>query len=87
MSNKNISTIPTFTNHDEEAKFWETHNVSDFKDELKPIEVRFAKKLSEGITIRFDQPTLSKLRKLAHTKGLGPTTLARMWILEHLQHA
>lgn len=40
----------------------------------------FVKNLSEGITIRFDRPTLAKLRELAHKKGTGPTTLARMWI-------
>ncbi len=82
--NNTITTIPNFTNHEEEAKFWETHTIADLANELKPVEVHFAKNLSEGITIRFDQITLNKLRVIAHTKGLGPTTLARMWILEHL---
>lgn len=76
--------IPQFDDHEEEAKFWETHNVSDFIGELTQVKARFAKNLSQGITIRFDEPTLSKLRKIASGKGLGPTTLARMWILEHL---
>ncbi len=82
--NKITSKIPKFANREEEAKFWETHSIADFTDELKPVKVHFAKKLSEGITIRFDQQTLSKIRKIAHDKGIGPTTLARMWILEHL---
>lgn len=85
--NKITSKIPTFTSREEEAKFWETHSVSEFSEELKSVKVHFAKNLSEGITIRFDQPALNKLREIAHHKGLGPTTLARMWILEHLQHA
>ncbi len=85
--NKKTSKIPTFANRDEEAKFWETHSIADFKDELKPVKARFAKNLSEGITIRFDKDTLNKIRDIANRKGLGPTTLARMWILEHLQHA
>ena len=87
MKTKQISKIPDFKNRADEAKFWETHSVADYLDEFKPIKANFAKNLSEGITIRFDQPTLTKLRKLAHNKGLGPTTLARMWILEHLQQA
>lgn len=86
-NNKKTSKIPTFTNREEEAKFWETHTIKEFSDELRPVNVHFAKKLSEGITIRFNQSTLSKLRKIAEDKGLGPTTLARMWILEHLQDA
>jgi predicted DNA binding CopG/RHH family protein len=81
---KKISRIPEFKNREEEAKFWETHSFSEFADELKPVKVHFAKNLSEGITIRFDQSTLNKIRELAHKKGLGPTTLARMWIMDHL---
>lgn len=59
--------------------------MADFQDEFKPVKAKFAKNLSEGITIRFDQPTLNQLRKIAHEKGLGPTTLARMWILEQIK--
>ena len=82
---KRISKIPNFKNKEEEAKFWETHSVSDFLDELKPVKAKFAKKLSEGITIRFDENDLTKLREIAHEKGVGPTTLARMWILKNLK--
>ena len=87
MKSKITSRIPEFKTLEEEAKFWETHSFSEFTDELKPVKVKFAKNLSEGITIRFDEVTLNKIRGLAHKKGIGPTTLARMWILEHLQQA
>lgn len=83
-NHKQKSRIPEFKNYEDEAKWWETHDLADYQDEFKIVQVKFAKNLSEGITIRFDQITLNKLRKLAHDKGLGPTTLARMWILEHL---
>jgi predicted DNA binding CopG/RHH family protein len=77
--------IPEFKSRREEAEFWDTHDLADYWDEFKPVKVRFAKNLSEGITIRFDPETLAKLREQARKKGMGPTTLARMWILEHLQ--
>lgn len=77
--------IPQFKNKEEEAKFWESHSVSDFLDEFKPMQARFAKNLSAGLHIRLNSETLSKLREKAHTKGLGPTTLVRMWILEQLE--
>ena len=77
--------IPEFKSREEEAKFWDTHDLTDYWDEFKPVKVRFAKNLSEGITIRFDPQTLAKLREQARKKGMGPTTLARMWILERLQ--
>lgn len=80
------SHIPRFTNHEEEATFWDTHDVSDYWDELKPVKLRVSKNLSKGITIRLDEETLEILRQQAHRKGIGPTTLARMWILERLQN-
>ena len=76
--------IPVFGSRQDEAEFWDSHDITDYLDELRPIKVRFAKNLSEGITIRFDPETLDRLRQEAKKKGIGPTTLARMWILERL---
>lgn len=81
------SRIPQFSSYEEEAEFWDTHDTTDFEDEFKPVRVRFAKNLSEGITIRLDRDTLDQLRSRAREKGIGPTTLARMWILERLRSA
>jgi len=77
--------VPDFSSREEEAKFWDTHDISDYWDGMRPVRVRFAKQLSEGITIRLDPQTLAELRFLANERGIGPTTLARMWILEHLR--
>ena len=78
------SRIPDFATREEEAAFWDSHDITDYEDELKPVKVRFADKLSEGITVRLDPDTLEELRTRARRMGIGPTTLARMWILEHL---
>ncbi len=77
--------IPEFKSREEEAEFWDIHDFSEFWDEFKPVEVRFAKNLSEGITIRLDPKSLGEVRKEAAQKGIGPTTLIRMWVMEHLQ--
>src|SRR5579862_3645321 len=76
--------IPDFASREEMAKFWDTHDASDYWDELKPVRVRVAKNLSEPLTIRLDPETLAELRLQAQEKGIGPTTLARMWVLERL---
>ncbi len=75
--------IPNFKNHEEEAAWFETH-MAEVWDEAKPVKVRFAKNLSAGLNIRLDPQSLEQLRTVAHEKGVGPTTLARMWIKEHL---
>jgi predicted DNA binding CopG/RHH family protein len=79
------SRIPEFKSIEEEAEFWDTHSFADYWDEFKPVKVRFAKKLSDIITIRLDTKTLDELRERADEQGIGATTLARMWILRQLQ--
>ena len=79
--------IPEFKSRQEEAEFWDNHDLSDYWDEFKPVRVRFAKNLSEGITIRLDPKTLGQVREEAGRLGLGPTQLIRMWVLERLHGA
>jgi predicted DNA binding CopG/RHH family protein len=76
--------IPEFQSYPEEAEFWDTHDTADYSELFKPVEVRFEQNLSEGITVRFDTETLQKLRSEAKKKGIGPTTLLRMWAMERL---
>ena len=76
-------TIATFKDRDKEARFWEKNYIATRKAG-KPVDVRFAKNLSETINIRLDSPTLHDVRGKAKEKGLGPTQLIRMWIMERL---
>jgi predicted DNA binding CopG/RHH family protein len=77
--------IPEFPSRQQEAEFWDTHDTTDFEAAFKPVRARFARNLSEGVTIRFDKETLDELRARARAKGIGPSTLARMWVLEKLR--
>ena len=36
---------------------------------------------------RFDPETATRLREIAREQGVGPTTLIRIWVLEHLRQA
>ncbi|MBI2940781.1 MAG: hypothetical protein HYY04_10125 [Chloroflexi bacterium] len=78
--------IPEFKSREEEADWFDTHDMADYQDEFKTVRARFARNLSEGLNIRLDRGTLARLRELAHERGIGPTTLVRMWIREHLLH-
>ncbi|HLJ35064.1 MAG TPA: CopG family antitoxin [Ktedonobacteraceae bacterium] len=78
--------IPTFKTIEEEAAFWDTHSSEEFADELTTVEdVRFVKAhAKKALTVRFDEDTFEELTREAREKGIGPSTLARMVILEHL---
>jgi hypothetical protein len=34
--------MPDFKSVEEEAEFWDTHNITDFLDEMRPVRVRFS---------------------------------------------
>ncbi len=70
-----------FKDREKEAKFWEENYEEAFR-KGKPVTVKFAKNLSETVNIRLDPTTLTTVRKEARAKGLGPTQLIRMWIIE-----
>ncbi len=75
--------IETFKDRDKEAAFWE-ENFDTAAKIGKPIKVHFAKNLSETINIRLDTNSLHTIRIQALERGLGPTQLIRMWVMEKI---
>ena len=54
-------------------------------DSDKVVQVELKKPLDKVIPVRLPSETWELLRKEARELGIGPTTLARMWILERLR--
>jgi CopG antitoxin of type II toxin-antitoxin system len=80
-----IRRIPDFASKEEEAAWWDTHSITDFLDELEPVEVRFAKNLSDPIAVRLDPSDRAELKRQAKELGIGPSTLIRIWVRERLK--
>ena len=80
------SRIPTFKTIEEAAEFWDTHDSAEFEDEFEDVtNVRFVvARPKKAITVRLPEDSLATLTSQAHEKGIGRSTLVRMWILEHL---
>jgi predicted DNA binding CopG/RHH family protein len=57
--------------------------VKDFLP--KPGGLVFRKE--QVLTLRLDEPTLDELKQVANSKGLGMSTLVRMWVKERLAHS
>ena len=77
--------IPSFTNVEEEAAFWDTHYFTDFAAESTPVQVTVGQELAERLTLRLDQADRQALLRRARAMGVGPSTLARMWLKERLR--
>lgn len=78
-----IKPIPPFKTLEEEAEFWDTHSAVDEINEGTTVGFHQANKTGT-LTIRFEPKKLQVLREKADKMGVGPTTLARMWITEKL---
>ena len=87
MKKKIKSRIPKFKSLDEEAKFWDTHSITDFEDETEDVEIilEVEKPRDETLVLRVQKNLKEKLKKEARKKGLNASTLARMWLMEKLQ--
>jgi hypothetical protein len=86
MTNKRIKDpIPENASREEVARFWDTHDIADYWDELEPVKVKVAKNLKHIFSVRFEGKTLSDLDTVAEKKGLGTGALIRMWIKERLE--
>ena len=83
------SRIPVFKTIEEEAEFWDTHDLTELEDELEDVtgQIRFI--VTRGgpkkrLTIRLDVDTLAQLEALARSLDLRPATLARLWLHQRL---
>jgi hypothetical protein len=77
--------IPEFKNIEEEAEFWDTHSVLDFPDEFEYVGFEEPRAKKEApISVRLDRTDRNRLKAEAEKMGIGPSTLARIWIKERL---
>jgi predicted DNA binding CopG/RHH family protein len=78
--------LPAFKDEAEAAAFWDTHSPLDYPEQFQEVQVTFSRPLvKRGLTIKLTEDSIERLRRLASEKGIGPSTLARMWILERLR--
>lgn len=87
MKLKRESKIPKFKTYEEEAHFWDTHDITDFENETENVEIVFElnKPRGETIVLRVQKQVKDNLDKFARGLGLNLSTLARMWLMEKLQ--
>jgi hypothetical protein len=78
---------PAFGSLEEEAAFWDTHDFTDSLDKRRPASARYVPNpnLSAGMTVRLDPADREALGCIAAERGIGPSTLVRMWIKERLR--
>ncbi|HEV2127333.1 MAG TPA: CopG family antitoxin [Thermomicrobiales bacterium] len=76
--------IPSFTSVEEEAGFWDTHDFTDFEEELESFELVVEPDLSSSLTLVLATNDREELDRRAEEFGVAPSTLVPIWVKERL---
>ena len=78
--------IPDFRSEAEEREFWDSHDVTELvaSDQWEKSGAR-GRAQTTTFAIRLNEADVEKIRALAHARGIGPTQLARMWLLDRIR--
>jgi hypothetical protein len=78
--------IPSTDSVEEFARFWDTHDATDFEDEVEEVtEPVFVRKPGTVVTFRLEPKEAEAMEKIAKAKGVEEATLLREWVLEKIQ--
>ena len=76
--------IPQTDSIQELAQFWDTHDLTDFEDELEEVtEPVFERKAMVKIPLQPEE--MEAVREIAESRGVACADLIRQWVLERIQ--
>jgi hypothetical protein len=75
--------LPRTDSIEEMAKFWDSHDLTDFDDELEEVpEPMFEREAT--FTVHLDRDKADAVRQLAESKGFPATKLIQLWVDEKI---
>jgi predicted DNA binding CopG/RHH family protein len=87
--NKRLKTIPEFKSEEQERKFWETHDSTEYLDWNKAERVRLPnlKPSSTAISLRLPNGLLERIKIAANKRDVPYQSLIKTWLAEKLDIA
>lgn len=76
--------IPQFASYEEEAQFWDTHEVSDYFDDFQVAPASLGRSIGHEIGVPISSEQMRVLSERARAEGTNEIELARRWIVERL---
>jgi len=80
----NRTKVPQTDSIQELAHFWDTHDLTDFEDELEVVDEPIFEPRSE-LSIPLKSKELKALNALAKLHDTSPANLIRQWVLERIE--
>jgi len=82
----NMTKIPQIDSIHELARFWDTHDLTEFEDDLEEIEKPVFDRGEQGMMrIRLLPEQMAALKRIADSKGVDQADLIKEWVSEKLQ--
>ncbi|MEM9542019.1 MAG: CopG family antitoxin [Cyanobacteria bacterium P01_E01_bin.42] len=82
----NTPKIPLTDSVEELAEFWDTHDLTDFEDQLEEVtEPIFEQKRKITLQLDLYPQQIQKIQEIAKDRGLDNITLIQEWIDEKIQ--
>jgi predicted DNA binding CopG/RHH family protein len=84
--NKQLKTIPQFSNEEEEHAFWESHDSTDYLDWSKAQSVVLPnlKPTTKTISLRLPQHLLDSIKAAANSRDVPYQSLIKIWLQEKI---
>ncbi len=76
--------IPEFSSIEEVAEFWDTHDITDYLHELKPVELRLSPGSKHSFVVSLEPHAFHALGREAERQGRSFIELAEQWLLDRL---
>jgi hypothetical protein len=78
--------IPVTDSIRELAEFWDSHDLSDFKDELTEVTAPVFVRAKGGVTVPLTGEERAAIRKIAAQRRVDEAALIHEWVIERLHH-
>ena len=84
--NKQLKSVPKFSNEAEERAFWEKHDTSDYVDwaNAKRVTLPNLKPTTKTISLRLPQHLLDSIKTAANARDVPYQSLIKVWLQEKL---
>ena len=80
--------VPDMDSIEEISRFWDTHDLTDFEDQLEEVRTPvFARRKEATVAIALTLREAEVLKRLAQSEGVKEAKLVRNWVREKLRES
>ena len=76
--------IPEIDSIEELARFWDTHDLTDFEEQLEEVTEPVFQRQMETVAVPLQAQEIQAVRRIAESQGVDYVALIQGWVLEKL---